>query len=184
MKLIHALRNLIIKNCCLILFVTLHLHCTLTMDTASIWPREEAAMQVKFALSCILFNCSTFRPIGMSFSGVRSCAPDSEKRRNVSVKKKLVQFLDLPFVHLTAGIGDPTAIQDRFKLEPNITSLMASGGREKVGGTRRTFTYKLVAFECSVPMEFSATHSYFPWSSSRLLFICRMPEKGQYYRIN
>lgn len=32
-------------------------------------------MQVKFALSCILFSCSTFRPMGISFSGVRSWAP-------------------------------------------------------------------------------------------------------------
>lgn len=147
-------------------------HCTLTTDTASIWPSEEAAMQVKFALSCILFSCNTFRPMGISFSGVRSWAP--AERIVVDCGYRNLNEI-LPFIHLTCGMGEPTAMQERFKLDPSITSLMASGGREKVGGTRRTFTYRLVAFECSVPMEFSATHSYLPWSSSRLLLICKMP---------
>lgn len=71
-------------------------------------------------------------------------------------------ILFIPFIHRTLGIGEPTAVQDKFKFEPNITSFMDGGGLENVGGTRRTFTKSTVAFECSVPTEFSATHSYLP----------------------
>lgn len=104
-------------------------------------------------------------------------------------RDKCVQNIDFckfspfsPFIHFTCGIGEPTAMQDKFRFAPSITSLMGSGGRENVGGTRRTFTYKFVAFECSVPTEFSATHSYLPWSSSRLFSICRPPKSRQWQR--
>lgn len=85
------------------------------------------------------------------------------------------QVVGLPSFHLTYGIGEPTATQVNVRLAPNITSFNGSGGTENCGGTRRTFTYNAVGFECSVPTEFSATHSYFPWSSVMLLSICRLP---------
>lgn len=99
-------------------------------------------------------NSNMFRPTGIWSSAVIS---------------------KVPFRHLTNGIGDPTATQVRLRLAPSTTSFSASGGRENCGGTRRTFTYSNVGFECSVPIEFSATHSYFPWSSVILLSICKLP---------
>lgn len=90
-------------------------------------------------------------------------------------KPDQISCRNLPFIHFTWGIGDPTATHDRFKFAPSITSFRGSGGRENVGGTRRTFTYSDVAFECSVPTEFSATHSYLPWSTSLLFTIWRLP---------
>ena len=62
-------------------------------------------------------SSSTFFPMGSSLSGVRSLDPS---------------------LHLTNGIGLPTATQVIFKLAPFLTSYFASGLMVKCGGTRRT----------------------------------------------
>lgn len=83
-------------------------------------------------------NSKTLRPTGISSSGVMST---------------------LPFFHFTNGIGEPTAMQVKLRLAPRTTSFSDSGGLENCGGTRRTFTYSDVGFECSVPIAFSANAS-------------------------
>ena len=55
--------------------------------------------------------------MGSSLSGVRSLEPS---------------------LHLTNGMGLPTATQVMFKLAPFLTSYFASGLMVKCGGTRRT----------------------------------------------
>lgn len=115
--------------------------------------------------------------VGKVFNYVR-------RNENVIILKKMLQLFKIiylkgsvfiPNFHLTYGIGEPTATQVNVRFAPSITSFNGSGGTENCGGTRRTFTYNDVGFECSVPTEFSATHSYFPWSSVMLLSIWRLP---------
>ena len=62
-------------------------------------------------------SSSTFFPMGNSLSGVRSLDPS---------------------LHLTKGMGLPTATQVMFRLAPFFTSYFASGLMVKCGGTRRT----------------------------------------------
>lgn len=124
------------------------------MAIASIVPKDDAATHVKFALFWMLVSSSTFLPTGMSSSGVISSVPD---------------------FHFTSGMGEPTATHSKLKFAPSRTSFNGSGNRENVGGTRRSLMYKLVGFECSVPIGFSATHSNLPWSSRMLSTICKLP---------
>lgn len=84
--------------------------------------------------------------------------PNNWKQQLNEIRIKII----LPNFHFTNGIGEPTATQVNVRFAPNITSFNGSGGTENCGGTRRTFTYNDVGFECSVPTEFSATHSYLP----------------------
>lgn len=141
-----------------IVIINRHSHWTLTMAVASIVPNEDAATHVKFALCWIFVSSRIFLPTGISSSGVISSAPD---------------------FHFTNGIGEPTATHSKLKLAPSRTSFSGSGKRENVGGTRRSLIYKLVGFECSVPMGFSATHSNLPWSSRILSTICKLPVCGE-----
>lgn len=128
------------------------------MACASIVPSVDDAMHVKLLLCCMLASSSTFLPTGVWSSGVRSVVPVRQR---------------------TNGIGEPTATHSRLMLPPSMISLIGSGRRENVGGTRRSFTYNCVGLVCSVPTEFSATHSNLPWSSRTLSTIWRPPTVGR-----
>lgn len=54
-----------------------------------------------------------------------------------SIRRKNRQF-DVPFLHLTWGIGEPTATHCNVKFPPNMTSLIGGGGMENWGETLRT----------------------------------------------
>ena len=71
-------------------------------------------------VSTTFLSSKTLRPIGISFSSVSSLAP---------------------CLHLTCGIGEPTATHVRLTSAPGCTSTF-SGAIEKCGGTRRTETYE------------------------------------------
>jgi len=81
-------------------------------------PMGLTAMQVKFAVSFTSFSSSTFLPMGMLSSGVKS--------------------IDSAFLHLTLGIGEPTATHVKLIEAPSMTSSTFGGGMVKEGATRRT----------------------------------------------
>ena len=93
-----------------------YLPLTLISALTSTLPRSDAATHVYVADSLMSNSLSTFFPIGMFSSGVRSTVP----RR-----------------HLTKGIGDPMATHVRLTSPPGMTSVF-SGGMENRGGKRRT----------------------------------------------
>lgn len=83
----------------------MHLHWTLTIAVASIWPSVDAAMHVKLLLCIIFVSSNTFFPTGISSSGVKSWEPKFAKRT-----RKLVFIIVDPDYHVNLFTWSPLHI--------------------------------------------------------------------------